>query len=88
MQPTVQIQQSEGGGNKAVFWLIIGLVITILLVGAVYWYLSNQQTKQGVSKEPNPIQTETAALQTDLDLIQIPEVGEDFAEIDKDLNSL
>lgn len=89
MQPSVPPPaQTASGGSKMVLWLISGLVVTILIVGAVYWYLNNQQTQsQIVKKEPPPIKTEDN-LQKELDAIKVPEVDEQFAEIDKDLNSL
>lgn len=89
IQPSVQVPGASSGNNKMVLWLITGLIITILIVGAVYWYLSRQQTSpnQQISKEPTPI-GESAKLDSELNLIAIPEVDENFSEVDKDINSL
>lgn len=89
MQPSVQVPGDSSGNNKMVLWLITGLIITILIAGAVYWYLNNQQTSsnQQISKEPTPI-LESAKLDSELNSIDIPEMDENFSEVDKDINSL
>ncbi len=88
MQQVTQTPQLSSGNNKMIFWLITGLIITIMVVGAVYWYLNNQQTESlQQNKKPTPIQADTV-LQSDLDSIDVPDVDEQFPEVDKDINSL
>lgn len=89
MQPSVPPPaQTASGGSKMVLWLISGLVVTILIVGTVYWYLNNQQTESQIAaKQPPPIKAEEN-LEKELNSIEIPQVDEQFAEVDKDLNSL
>lgn len=89
VQPVMQApQQDSSGSNKLVFWLITGLIITIMVVGAVYWYLSTQQTEsQKQNSKPIPIQADTV-LESDLNTLDIQDIDAQFPEVDKDINSL
>ena len=95
-QPTMQQNPqptAPSGGSKMFLWIILGLIVTILIIGGVYWYLNNQQSK---TDQANTSQTQSSAvpvkaessLQTDLNSIEIPDVDNQFATIDKDINSL
>lgn len=88
MQPAPAPVVPSGGGNKMVLWLVTGLIITILIVGGVYWYLSSQKagSKESAAKSKS-IETE-ANLEKDLNLIDVPEVDAQFSAVDKDLESL
>lgn len=87
MQPTMSAS-TPPAGNKTMLWVVLGLILTIAVVGVVYWYLNMQQT----STAETVIDTQTAEqennLQGDLDAIVVPEVDANFSEVDKDLGSL
>lgn len=87
LQPTTQVSQNSDGNNKMILWLVLGLVFTILIVGVVYFYLNNQQSKQPTAQAPNYTQPQDN-LQTDLNSIDTSDTGSQFSEVDKDLNSL
>lgn len=90
-QQTMQSNQpvsSNSNGNKMILWLVMGLLATILIVGMVYWYLSSQQSKQMESSTISKSTQTEANLEKDLNLIEVPEVDANFAEVDKDLQSL
>lgn len=76
------------GNNKIMFMMVTGLVVTILIVGAVYWYLNNQKAKSYDMNSTVKVSQPDTTLQTDLDAIEIPEVDANFTEVDKDLGSL
>lgn len=96
VQPAMQTQlqsnvtqTTPSGGNKMMLWIILGLILTILVVGGAYWYLSNQQPKtEELTSNSQPLKQGEDNLESDLDLIVVPEVDANFAEVDKDLGSL
>lgn len=84
-----QVAAVPSGGGKTVLWIILGLVLTILIAGAAYWYLNGQQNKPAQTTViPTPNTRSNSNLQGDLDAIEIPEVDSNFPEVDKDLGSL
>lgn len=87
MQPAQAPQPSEGG-NKMVLWLVTGLIITILIVGGVYWYLNSQKAEPKENSAKSKSSQTEANLEKDLNLINVPEVDAQFLEVDKDLESL
>lgn len=86
--PIVQPPLEGGDNNKMVVWLIVGLVVVILVVGAVYWYLSSQQT---VSKPAEQAGAKPAAredLDKELNSINVETLDSDFSLVDQDLKNL
>ena len=76
--------------KKMALWLIIGLVIIVIIVGGIYFYLSNQQ-KPLQSNLPVEGPKTTAAsenLENDINNVNVDEVDKNFSQVDKDLGSL
>lgn len=96
-QPQIPVPEVQSGeSNKMVLWLVIGLVVIIALVGAIYFFLSSQQAATNTQKvtenpvvqaSPEPPDT-VDALDRDLNALNIGDVEADFASIDSDLQQL
>lgn len=82
--PLVSTQPPQGEGNKMVLWFIAGLLVIILVVGGVYWYLSNKQKTPPTTQAPTTKVEEN--LEKDLDSVNVEEV--DTSSVDSDLQSL
>lgn len=87
-QPNPAVVQSDAAGNnKAIFWLIGGLILIILVVGGIYWYLSSKQTVQPA--QPTVSKSATGdTFDQDLNSIDVQAADSDFTSVDQDLQSL
>ena len=76
-------------GNKMILWLVGGLVVIIVLVGAIYFYLGNQ--KKADQPLPSPTATQNtdtvSTLENDLNSVSV-EQQDNFSTIDQDLKQL
>lgn len=88
MQPTMNASSTPPAGNKTMIWVVLGLLLTIAIVGVVYWYLNMQQPSTSETMEDSQTAKQESNLQGDLDEIVVPEVDANFSEVDKDLGSL
>lgn len=76
------------GKNNALVWIVVALIILVLILAGVYFYLTQSTTKP-VSTLPQPAaQTPKEDMQTELNSLDVASEGEDFAEVDKDLQQL
>lgn len=83
------VQAPVGGNdNKMGMWLIVGLVVVILVVGAVYWYLSSQQTPSQPVQQPGSQAETIDNLDQELNSIEVGTADSDFTSVDSDLQSL
>lgn len=78
------------GGNKKGIWLIVGILVILIIVGA-YWSLNKQQaapatTAPASQKTPT---TSSESLEKDLNSIDVSgSDNSDFKDVDADLQSL
>lgn len=84
-----------GPENKMVLWLILGLVLIIVVVGGIYWYLSNKQKSLTMTNIQTTTQSETPTASENLDTLgtqadseNVPDATSDFSALDRDLQSL
>lgn len=85
------IQQPVGEDNKMGLWLLVGLVLVIVVVGGIYWYLSNQQTAQNtpVLKTSTKSTITEENLEEELNSIDAEASGSnDFKAVDSDIQGL
>lgn len=89
-QPSPVIIPPSGteGSNKAVLWLILGVVIIALIVGGVYLYFSRQQGTENVVTQQTPAPQVQENLENDLNAIDVANTDQEFIEIDQDLKNL
>ena len=78
--------------NQMGLWLIIGVILVLVVVGGIYWFLSNQQAAQNSNLAPQvtmqPTTTERS-LQEELNTINVQASGSsDFQEVETDLSGL
>lgn len=95
VQPS--IPEPSSGSSKIVVWFLGGLVIIILLVGAIYIFLSKQIPSPTVTNQtvtpvpPKPADT-VDALDRDLASLEVDtatkDADSDFESIDQDLQNL
>lgn len=77
-------------GNKMILWFITGLVITVAIVGGIYFLLSREQNNNTSTKEEvavqTPLPTPQENLEDDLKAIDIDSNAGDFETVDQDLS--
>lgn len=92
--PAPQVMQneppSEGGSKKLILMVVIILVILALVAGGYYAYSNYKNLLPGAATQttasPNPIAADE--LNGELDSVGTDDVDSQFAQIDKDLQSL
>ncbi len=92
--PTPQVMQNEppsgGGSKKLILMVVIILVILALVAGGYYAYSNYKNLLPGAATQttanPNPIAADQ--LNNELNSVGPDDVDSQFAQIDKDLQSL
>ena len=69
--------------KKTVLIVVAGVVV----LGALIWWLKGTQTSQQVQTSPTP-DAEAAAINRDIDTINVGDLNAEFNAIDKDLQGL
>ena len=91
-QPTTDPAQAPKNGNNKL-WLIVGMIIVILMLGAAYWFIvQTQPESETVPEETTQDQTPTTvsaeALEAETSSIEVEEIEAQFSEVDTDLKGL
>lgn len=91
--PNMQTGMPTEGGKKT--WLIVAVAVLILVLGAGYWWWQGRESADVVSEDvpgvenlSAPTNDTTAAIQSDLDVLDVGGLDQDFQQIDSDLNQL
>jgi len=86
-QPTTA---PSGDSNKLIIFLLAGIVFIAILVGGIYFFLSNQKTQPAqtpISQKPTTLPQEN--LEQELSNIVLdPQPDADLSTVDGDLNQL
>jgi flagellar basal body-associated protein FliL len=89
--PLSQTPQTESGSSKSMFWVILAafIVVAILVGAGIYMYMMARQTNPEFQQISQNVQESLDSVANDLTGVQAEEdVTKDFADVDKDLNSL
>lgn len=75
--------------SKINIWIAGGVVILVLILTGVYFYLS-QTAKTQPTPTPQPVseQKQQEDLESELNSLDVESEGNDFAEVDKDIQGL
>lgn len=76
------------GKNGKLIWMVAGLIILILILGGVYFYLTQYRTTTEPSPTPKPAASQQGSMEDELNTLDVEAEGNDFQEVDKDLQSL
>lgn len=78
-------EHSSGDKKTVLITVIAGLVV----LGVLIWWMRQSQSPQQTGVSPTPISdTESAAINQDLDNINISDLNAEFDAIDQDLQGL
>lgn len=85
--PSTPPPAGDTGSKNIMIWVIVGLVILILAVGGGYLYMSRPT---GTKLQTTPPSTTKAAgsLEDELNALDVESEGNDFSQVDRDLQSL
>ena len=92
-QPSIGIVPPQpapsGNSNNKILWIIIGLVAVTVLVGGIYWNITNQQ-KAATTTVPKPTPTSESVntLERDLNSTSLDDLDNEFSSLDSDLQQL
>lgn len=67
--------------------VLITIVVGVVVLGALWWWMKQVQAPQQVGVSPTP-DTETAAINQDVDSVNVRDLNAEFDAIDKDLQGL
>jgi len=94
--PNLQAGVPAEGGKKVC--LIVAVAVVVVLLGAGYWWWQRGEAGVGDENMPAteqttgdvvaPVDDTTAAIQSDLDALNVGTLDQDFNQIDSDLNQL
>lgn len=81
----------NGDNSKMGLWMIAGVVLVFVIVGGIYWYLSNKQTAQNtpVPQANIPAPTPETNLSDELNSMDVTaSASSEFKAVDSDISGL
>lgn len=67
--------------------ILITIVVGVVVLGALWWWMKQVQAPQQVGVSPTP-DAETAAINQDVDSVDVRDLNAEFNAIDTDLQGL
>lgn len=78
---------SDNGSSSKMIWVVVGMVVLILGVGGAYLYMNRAPSPRIQTNPPETTQAQ-GTLEDELNGLNVESEGNDFSEVDKDLQSL
>ena len=95
--PVITETEDHAKDNKMIIRIVLGIVLIVLMVGGIYWYVSNNQktstkvlTKPEISSSANKKVSTTSidTLEKDANSMDVQSADTDFTDLDTDLKNL
>ena len=75
------------GGNNKMTWIVTGAVILVLILGGIYLYMNNRQTKPPAA-ESEPVSENVDSIEKELNTTSLDDLDREFSSVDTDLGTL
>ena len=95
--PVITESEDHAKDNKMIIRIVLGMVLIVLMMGGIYWYVSNNQkastqvqTQPEISNSTNKKASTTSvdSLEKNANSIDVQSADADFTDLDTDLKSL
>lgn len=90
VQPTANVVQEPPSGNKKMIWIIAGLSVLILVIGALLYMAGGQKGTPSGQSSPKPTASPQSVetLEKDLNSTSLDDLDKEFSTVDQDLQGL
>lgn len=85
--PVSQPIDHPSNKKAGLVWIIVGLIILLVILGGTYFYLTQSPEQGTPTSTPKPL-TQQESMENELNSLGVESEGNDFSDVDKDLQSL